>query len=73
MITNGLHESLGDPSWVPMITGSSKQQNQESLTETLTGDALAFAKVIAHHQVFPVQHPVLLAHHQQPWAYHPVN
>ena len=46
MITNGLHESLDDPPQVPMITGINKRQKQDSLSEALTGAALAFAKVI---------------------------
>ena len=47
MITNGLHGSLDNPLWVPMITGSSGQQKQEALMDARTGGPLPYAKVIA--------------------------
>ena len=47
MIANGLHESLSDPPQVLMITGHVKKKGQESLTEALTGAAVAFAKAFS--------------------------
>ena len=62
MIVSGIHDDLDNPSDVPAFSLSEpKRRRKESLSETLTGAAVAFAKkyLVAKRMKPTKQHKVL--------------